>query len=132
MAVRSNDKQGHLGIQPNQKVVKLEAELVGEYERLQTLPGAILVTSDQVFRNGSGIIAYDFTTELNDIDVLAYYDKQLKDNGWTFQKDEAIKDQDFDRVAKYQKGELIVEICYGYKENNRRKIKFSLHVSKPV
>jgi hypothetical protein len=69
-------------------------------------------------------MAYGFSTELTDAEVLAYYDKQLKANGWTFQKDEAIKymgSETHVRRAVYIKGEYNVDIGYGFKENEKER-----------
>jgi hypothetical protein len=128
----------HYGIvvrPPDPRDEKVRIELISEYERLRPLPGAVLVTSSRIIRNGSGVIAYGFSTELNDAEVLAYYDKQLKDNGWTYQNDEAVKYMKFnnhDKIVVYAKGEYFVKIGYGYQENERGKIRFTLSIDKPV
>lgn len=127
----------HYGIvtQSDQRDEKIRTELISEFERLQPLPGAVLVTSSTLIRSGSGFIFFGFSTELNDATILKYYDKQLKDNGWTFLNDEAIKNWGFDtkeRNAVYTNGKYNAYIGYGYDENRRGKIRFSIMIDKPV
>lgn len=128
-------KHGLLPSKPDPRDERIRTELIHEYEQLQPLPGATLVHSDRIIRNGSGVIGYGFSTELDDAVVLAYYDKQLKDSGWTFQKDEAVKYMGFnthERVAIYTKNEYVANVGYNYEENERGEIRFTLSLEKPV
>lgn len=104
--------------QPNLEYLKdekLRTDLISEYERLQPLPGSVLVSSSSLIRSGRGMISYGFSTELSDANIFTYYDKQLKANGWIPQKDEVNEINK--RLAVYAKGEYIAKIgCFEKKE----------------
>jgi hypothetical protein len=119
--------------QPNLEYLKdekLRTDLVSEYERLQPLPGSVLVSSGSLIRNGSGYIGYGFSTELSDVDIFRHYDKQLKANGWILQKEEVYEVNK--RGADYAKGEYIAKIGYGYEKEERGGIRFVINIIKPV
>jgi len=117
-------------IEPNPeylKADKLQSDLISEYERLQPLPGAVLISSSRIVRSGkSGIIGYGYSTELSDLDILSYYDKQFKANGWIFQKVELNTEG-----TVYAKGEYIAKIgCFNKKEKGV--VRFIINIIKPV
>jgi hypothetical protein len=117
--------------QPNLEYLKdekLRTDLLSEYERLQSLPGSVLVSSGSLIRNGSGYISYGFSTELSDADIFRHYDEQFKANGWIFQKDEINEINK--RGVVYAKGEYIAKIgCF--EKNEKGGARFIINIIKP-
>ncbi len=125
----------HYGVvsEPNPRDVAVQKTLLSEFERLKPLPGAILSGPDQIIREGRGIIALGFFSEMDDADVLAHYDIQFKDNGWSFQEDEAVKYLGFDtgeRSVIYTKNQYLAVIDYHYKDEKSGKNRFKLSIIK--
>jgi hypothetical protein len=94
------------------------------------MPGVILLETNYFIRFGKGFVAYSYSSESSYLEVLKYYDLQLKSNGWKYEKNRIERYWDTDtgrREAIYKKGEYTVSI--GYREDEIGQTKFALSFS---
>lgn len=113
---------GGLVPRSNPVAEKIKNEIKSEYALIPPFPGATLMKTEYFGKDGDGSLFSSFSSKSNLQDVLNYYDKQFKDNGWTFKQIVVMKTwfwgEDTDRrQVEYTKGQYLVEI--GYSENDR-------------
>ncbi|WP_139025374.1 hypothetical protein [Acetonema longum] len=109
-----------------------ENELKNMFHSIKPPPGAVLKDVESIHKTTSASAGGKYITQLTYDEIRTYYDNELKKAGWTFLKEEPLRDwgKEFGgRTIQYKKEDYFLDLDYYGSREKEFGFTYELYIS---